>query len=414
MSYISKNINMYEKERTLIKWKYLYYNGRTEVPDHVYDKLEDELRQLGSNAVDIVDSPSLEILTKYNLVDELRVGDRGIRFSHPFPMLSLKKYSVIDTDSGEQFPSDIVNFMFKKKGTPIICTPKFDGNSNELIYVYGNLHMALTRGEEGKGIDRTDKVRLIVPNTLPPKYQQYSKVVIRGEVIIPTELWQEKYSNEEKVDNPRNWLAGKLGDDDVNPDVIKDMDFVAYQITILDNGNVIRPENQLSVLNKLGFEEVFSLETYDYEHFFVHIYPQFKEYRIKSKYALDGIVLNFLPKYWNELGEGNHHPHWACALKFPPNKVSTVLEDIEWTLGKDGEYTPIALLRAVELDGTVVKHASLHNLGWIIENKVYPGCVVEIAKKGEIIPAVIQILEKSVDNDEYESYISDFIETFSE
>ncbi|MFW6243445.1 MAG: NAD-dependent DNA ligase LigA, partial [bacterium] len=80
-----------------------------------------------------------------------------------------------------------------------------------------------------------------------------------------------------------------------------------------------------------------------------------------------------------------------------------------WELGKDGEFTPIGVFKSVELDGTIVKHASLHNLGWIIEKKVYPGCKVEIAKKGEIIPQVISVLEESPNSDEYEIYINDFI-----
>lgn len=77
------------------------------------------------------------------------------------------------------------------------------------------------------------------------------------------------------------------------------------------------------------------------------------------------------------------------------------------------EYTPIATFKAVELDGTIVKHASLHNLGWIIQNKVYPGCKVEIAKQGEIIPGIKRVLEKSPDDVEYQNYITEFIENNS-
>ena len=223
------------------------------------------------------------------------------------------------------------------------------------------------------------------------------------------ELWTEKYSDPNKVDNPRNWLAGFLNSDEVIVDIMKDIDFVGYHIIISDGVNTIKPTDQLGTISRLGFQEIFNLNTSNYQDFFLNVYPKFKDYRATSKYALDGIVLSFSSNHWDSLGVTSHHPHWACAVKFPPNRVETYLLDILWKLGKDGEYTPVGLFKAVELDGTIVKHASLHNLGWIIDNKVYPGCKVEIAKKGEIIPQVIRVLGESVENELYVKYINDFI-----
>lgn len=413
---------LFEKERTYIKWKYLYYNGKTEVPDAVYDQLEDELRELGSSVVDIVDSPNIETLIKYNLLDELTVGEKGIRFKHTYPMLSLRKFTVtVDKNEKELFPADIVNFFNKVLNAVVTCTPKFDGNSMELIYVKTNdifvLNQSLTRGNEdlGGGLDRTDKVKLIVPNSIVPHlYQQdFDKIIIRGEVIIENEVWLQKWSNPDKVDNPRNWLAGILNNDEINHDAIKDMHFVAYQITFIKNGELNRPNNPLQVLKDCGFEPIFSLTTNGFEDFFTNIYPQFIQYRIDSIYALDGIVLNFSTEHWDRLGQTSHHPHYACAVKFPANRVMTYLIDILWKLGKDGELTPVGLFKPVVLDGTIVKHASLHNLGWIIDNQVFPGCKVEIAKKGEIIPQLLRILEKSPDDLEYQNYITNFIKEYS-
>lgn len=405
---------MYEKERTYLKWKYLYYNGQTEVSDSTFDKLEDELNSMGSSVTSIIGSPNIEILEKYNLLDELTVGERGIRFAHEFPMLSLRKFQVsVDNKDKELFPCDIVNFFIKVKGVNVICTPKFDGNSMELIYINGVLHQALTRGNEFGGLDRTKHINSIlnIPKAL---YNfNYDKVIIRGEVIIPTDIWEDKYSDPTKIDNPRNWLAGVLNKDEVNPSIMNDIDFIGYHIIIVDGDNVIKPTNQLEIINKLGFKEVFNLTTTDYDDFFLNVYSKFKDYRATSRYLLDGIVLTFPSDYWDQLGVTSHHPHWACAVKFPPNRAITILEDILWKLGKDGEYTPIGLFRPVELDGTMVKHASLHNLGWIIDNKVYPGCKVEIAKKGEIIPQVVNVLSDSIENDLYVNYINEFIKNHS-
>lgn len=406
---------MWNKERTLLKWKYLYYNGKTEVSDSVYDLLENELRELGSVIPNIVDSPTLEILAKYDLIDELKIGERELRFHHTFPMLSLKKYQVTQPVDEELFPVDLKNFVNKVVNPRITCTPKFDGNSMEISYHNGQLYIALTRGneEDGGGLDRTEKVKLLVPNMLPVEYQKFGKIVIRGEVIIPTTVWEEKYSDPNKVTNPRNWLAGVMNTPEGVPDeIINDMSFVAFRMDIFDGGTIVRPENQLQTLNEIGFDKVFSLEATSFDQFFDEVYPKFKEYRVNSEYALDGIVLNFSSEHWEELGETSHHPNWACAVKFVPNKVETVITDIVWTLGKDSELTPVALYRPTELDGTVVRRASLHNLGWIVENKVYPGCTVEIAKAGEIIPQVIKVVNQSPDNDAYETYIKEFVNEF--
>ena len=413
---------MFKKERTYVKWKYLYYNGRTEVSDKVFDALEDELKKLGSPVVNIVDSPTVEILEKYDLLNELVVGEKEVRFKHPFPMLSLRKFAVsLDKDDNELFPSDIVNFFNKVSNGVVTCTPKFDGNSMELSYnIKGNnasFNQALTRGNEdlGGGLDRTNKLKYIVPNNLNVHlyHQSYDRVIIRGEVIIPTDIWERKWSDPNKVDNPRNWVAGILNSDDVNIDAIKDMHFIAYRITLLENNKSIDILDQLNTLKQYGFQSIFNMKTTGYEDFFNNVYTKFKEYRAESPYLLDGIVLNFSPEYWDKLGETNHHPHYACAVKFPPNRAITYIENIIWTLGKDGELTPKAVFKPIELDGTIVKHASLHNLGWIIDNKVFPGCKVEIAKKGEIIPQLVRVLEKSNDDELYQKYVNEVIKQLS-
>lgn len=413
---------MFEKERTYIKWKYLYYNGRTEVSDKVFDALEDELKELGSSVVNIPDSPTIEMLEKYNLLQELTVGEKEIRFKHPFPMLSLRKFAVsLDKEDNELFPSDIVNFFNKVPNGIVTCTPKFDGNSMELSYnIKGNnasFNQALTRGNEdlGGGLDRTNKLKYIVPNDLniDKLHKGYDRIIIRGEVIIPTDIWEKKWSNPNRVDNPRNWVAGILNSDDVNIDAIMDTNFVAYRITLMKGDKSTEVLNQLDTLKKYGFDSIFYMETTGYEDFFARVYPKFKEYRAESPYLLDGIVLNFSPEYWDKLGETNHHPHYACAVKFPPNRAITYIENIIWTLGKDGELTPKAVFKPIELDGTIVKHASLHNLGWIIDNKVFPGCKVEIAKKGEIIPQLVRVLEKSNDDELYQKYVNEVIKQLS-
>ena len=146
---------MFQKERTYLKWKYLYYNGQTEVSDSTFDKLENELKDMGSVLPTIIGSPNIQMLEKYGLINELTIGERGIRFTHEHPMLSLRKFSVSMEDEKEIFPVDINNFFSKVKNVSVNCTPKFDCNSMELIYTKGIHAQALTKVNEFGGIDKT-------------------------------------------------------------------------------------------------------------------------------------------------------------------------------------------------------------------------------------------------------------------
>jgi DNA ligase (NAD+) len=399
---------MFELEREYLKHKYLYYNGKTEISDADFDKLEEKIRNLGSELPNIVGSPNLEILKKYELLTILVTGNKDLHFFHPYPMLSLRKHHMTEDEHDNEIKPDDLNLFFNKKpNATILCEPKFDGNSMELIYSYGKLIQGLTRGSDsdGGGIDKIEKMKFIVPQVIGNGYEKYKKVVIRGENIIHLITWSVKYSDPNKVDNPRNWLAGVFNNDEVNVDILSDIDFIAYQITIVEDGELIRPINQLDELKTLGFKEFFHMYAKDYNDFFENVFPAFKQHRIDSDYALDGIVLSYPTDCWDEMGESSHHPHHSCALKFVPNKVETILINIVWKVSKDGELAPRAVLKPVELDGSVVSYASLYNLGWIIENKVFPGCLVELVKHGDIIPGINKILKESLENDEYQKYL---------
>ena len=202
--------------------------------------------------------------------------------------------------------------------------------------------------------------------------------------------------------------------DEYNANDFKDLVFVAYSLVVIDEttGERFYPDNSMELLKSFGLNhkyEPFLVKTTPDRNGFLKIYNEFKAYRDRCPFLMDGIVIKFPENKRSKLGENSHEPKWSVAIKYPPSVVSTYIEDVEWNLGKNGEFTPVALLKPVELDGVVVKRASMHNLGYIIKNKVYPGTKVAIAKKGEIIPQIVGILEKSPDESEYIKYVEEFI-----
>jgi DNA ligase (NAD+) len=379
---IDGNVITYLEEFYLYA-KDMYYKGNEVISDPEFDQMEEILKSYGSRIVEVVDGDST-------------IGER---FQHYTKMLSLEKEQInnedFESEETSKAISSIHRFINRAKTTEPIdyeATSKYDGNAISLQYIDGELKKALTRGEEAKGggLDKYEKMKLIVPNTI----KLPGVVEVRGEVVIDKRLWQKKYSDPEKIDNPRNYVAGVLGKDDIDPEVIKDLTFVAIQLVENADKNPIQPENSMKKLGKLGFNDSYDpfLVTFQNIDEFIDVYMAFKHYRENiCKFQLDGIVLKFEEKYRQELGETSHHPKWAMAVKFPPQRVTTTIIDIIWTTKTTGFLTPVAILKPVELDGTEVKRASLHNYSRILKIGATIGAVVEIAKKGDIIPQVVAV-----------------------
>jgi len=173
---------------------------------------------------------------------------------------------------------------------------------------------------------------------------------------------------------------------------LKDIVLMAVEIKKIDHGTVkyINIDN----LESWGFNKQYPLEKYwvHYSDFEDRFYKM-EEYREKRcPFLLDGFVIKVAEKYRNQFGENSHDPNWAVAIKFSPKDAVTELIDIEWSFGKTGEYIPIAILKPISLDGTVVKRASLYNAGYVLKNKILPGKKVKIVKAGDIIPQIIEVL----------------------
>lgn len=415
-------MNIKEQCEKYLRYKYEYYVlCSPTILDSDFDVFEQNLKNtkhpLAIQVTEFVDFPTVKEIKKLglkvsNILDSEERDET--KYPHLTPMLSLQKIQVNDETN---MPFHDVDLFLNRIVVPSVeATGKYDGNGQELIYRDIKLSQGLTRGDKLFGFDKTNKMVHIVPVELANAEQFKNKTLeIRGEVVIDVKLWEKRYSDPDKVDNPRNYVAGVLNRDEFNISTLKDMDFIAYSLVVVDEttGEKSYPENTMELLEGFGFNTHYKplvVNATADRTGFLEIYNKFKNYRENvCPFLLDGIVIKFPEDKRNRLGEGRKQPKWAVAIKFPAKEVSTVINDIVWKMGKDGHLTPLALLEPVEIDGTVVRKASLSNLGTLIKKGTFPGARVSIKKAGEIIPYVTGVLEKSPDHDAYVKEINDFI-----
>lgn len=382
---------MYTPEELIyLKAKEAYYSGEPIMLDDEFDALEKRLKAEKSEITNIVG---------------YTVKNRKNKIAHLTPMLSLEKLQVNDE---ENIPlGDLEKWLSKHKGV-VEMTPKFDGNAIDLLYKDGVLVNALTRGDGEYGLDKTDKLKHLVPNYISDK----GIVEIRGEVVISLKVYEEKYYDPTKVSNARNFVAGLLNRDELELNNLKDLVFVAYSYVRLDEEkNSTYVSKSMEKLNEFGFNQQYPIFIRHFEKSseFTKLYKEFKKYREEeSPFLLDGIVLKFAEESRSKIGQNSHHPNWSLAIKFETLFAVTKIVSIDWTVGTTGELSPVANLEPVELLGTMVKKASLYNLGSILKKKMYPGATVSIRKSGEIIPQVMQVLTSSPNEmkyiEQYEAY----------
>jgi len=360
------------KEEIYQKAKDDYYrDGSSELTDEEFDNLENELRMENNPIIDEVGFTSLD----------------SLKFKHPSKMLSLGK---IKANQNNDCPlDDFLKWLPDLRGDiSLEFTPKYDGNSANLIYEDGKFIRALTRGNGVKGSDITSKIEPLIP-----KFIDNFTGEIRGEVVLNVSIFKEKYND---FKNPRNLVAGILNRDEIT-EKAKDLSFIAFDM----KGNVdVECMNHLILLKELGFETpglVCISSAKDINSGLLTIFNRFYKFRNEEcEYQLDGIVCKISDDMLREsLGENNHHPKWALAIKFKPEGSVTTINSITWKMGKTGEFTPVAKLEPIELDGTTVSRCSLHNWKFIRTNKTFPGAKVLLVKFGDIIPGIVEIIKPS-------------------
>lgn len=237
-------------------------------------------------------------------------------------------------------------------------TPKFDGAAVSLLYVGGKLSLALTRGDGKLGRDITDKMELLVPNTLGIDGVRQ----VNGEVVAPKD-----------IPNARNYAAGALNLKDIDEFASRDLTFIAYDL----------------VKSPYRDYEITMVSLHDYSGFLT-VYDG----RWAKDFPTDGLVYRINDnKQYEKMGHTSHHPRGAFALKEVQKGEVTTLIDVIWQTGKSGVVSPVAILEPVEIGGAKVSRATLHNIEYINGLDLEIGCQVEVIRSGEIIPRIVRRVE---------------------
>ena len=355
-----------------------YYNDNVEkMSNLMYDELYDELVKL-ENETNIHYSNSPTNKVGYTVNKELK------EVVHEKPMLSLDK-----TKSREE----LKEWLSDKIG---ILSYKLDGLTIVITYDNGEISSALTRGDGEKGELITDNVKNFL--NIPVKISYKKHLVIRGEAIITYsdfDTINELYSEDSKYKNPRNLCSGSVRQLDPNITKQRRVRFFAFSIVDCEDDETKNfYEKQLEFLKNLGFDTVLYKkvtrknidETIDW----------FSKDILTNDNPSDGLVLMYDDlQYGISLGTTSKFPKNAIAFKWRDEIVKTTLIDVEWSASRTGLINPVAIFTPVEIEGTTVKRASLHNLSIVEDLELGIGDEIEVYKANMIIPQVAKNLTKS-------------------
>ena len=292
------------------------------------------------------------------------------------------------------------------------CELKYDGASMNLTYDNGKLIRAVTRGDGVQGDDVTANVKTINTVPLQLKGDFPERFDIRGEIILPIEgflkMNEERIANdEEPYRNPRNTASGSLKLQDSAEVAKRPLEFLMYSIKG-NNLNVQSQSESLEMARAWGFKVPPEAKLVNSIDAVLEYIKYWEEYRHNLPYEIDGVVVKVNNLYQqDELGFTAKAPRWAMAYKFKAEQVSTRLNEITYQVGRTGAITPVANLEPVQLAGTIVKRASLHNADQIEKLDIREGDQVFVEKGGEIIPKIIAVdLSKRPQNSLPTQYIT--------
>lgn len=372
--------------KKLDRWAEDYYSkDAPEVEDHVYDQSYNRLLELEAEFPQIVTPDSIT----------QRVGGQinsdFSKVEHEIPMLSMG-----DVFSKEEL-KEFDQRMQKLVGHLVAYNVelKIDGLSLSLEYTDGKLTRASTRGNGSVGEDVTANARYIkdIPQVLPEKIT----TEVRGECYMSKEAFaslnKERDEKGEAVfANPRNAAAGSLRQ--LNAQVTKKRDLSTFIYTWVNPPKDITSQHQaIQEMSKLGFhtnQTGKKLNSMDEVFDFIDEYTKKRD---SLAYGIDGIVLKVDElSLQQELGNTVKVPRWEIAYKFPPEEQETVVRDIEWTVGRTGVVTPTAVMDPIQLAGTTVSRAVLHNADLLKQKDVRIGDTVLLHKAGDIIPEISKVI----------------------
>jgi DNA ligase (NAD+) len=386
-----EKINFLRKE--LAEHNHSYYVLDTStVSDFEFDKLLTELQQLEGENPDLFDLNSPTQRVGGAVLD----GFKTIK--HKYRMLSLgNTYSAEDLHDFDTRLRKLTDDDFD-----YVCELKYDGVSISLTYENGELTQALTRGDGSQGDDVTENVKTIKSIPLKLKGDYPKSFEIRGEIFLPIAglAQMNKIRVEQGLEpyaNPRNTASGSLKMLDTKQVAKRPLDCYLYYLL----GDNLPSNNHYENLQKAkewGFKIPNEIEKHKSIDDVLKFIFTWDENRHALPYEIDGIVIKVNNiDLQEEMGFTAKSPRWAISYKFKAEQVSTILQEITYQVGRTGAITPVANLSPVQLAGTTVKRASLHNADQIEKLDIREGDKVFVEKGGEIIPKVVGVELKDRD-----------------
>jgi len=381
-----------ELRREIARHDRLYYiDSQPEISDRQYDRLYHELIELERKHPELHDPASPTQRVGGEPIDVFRTA------AHEVPMMSID--NTYSPDEVREFEARLHRLLSEDETVAYVVEPKIDGVAISLGYENGRLVRGVTRGDGRRGDDVTHNVRTIrdVPLQLaadtPPEV-----LLVRGEVYLPKSQFA-RINQERETEglppfaNPRNAAAGSLKQLAPRITARRGLRFFAYAVGLVEGAD--RPATQwdtLSLLRKLGLPVNPDVALFERLEDVIASFGARQEKRHRLDYDIDGLVIkvNALAQQ-ARLGATSKAPRWCIAYKFAAEQAETRLLEVRHQVGKTGTITPVAVLEPVQLAGTTVSRASLHNFDEVERKDVRAGDVVLIEKAGEIIPQVVEV-----------------------
>lgn len=405
-------INYYDK-------KY-YVDADSPISDFDYDMLFKQLKELEATYPNLItaDSPTQRVAKGLNETFQT--------VQHLVPMMSLENsYNIQDL---REFERKVKELVAANEKIEYICEPKFDGSSIALVYENNQLVRAATRGNGIEGDDITPNAKAIKSIPLKANFSQFGiyKIEIRGEVVMQLAVLEQlnkerleqniilKQENKKELElfkNARNTAAGSLRLKDSAEVAARKLDAILYQIGYAEdkNGNNITfsdifksHDYNLKLLSDLGFKTPFLDKTLseDIDQIMATCLD-WQDKRDNYPIDIDGMVIKVNnTKLQQIIGKTSHHPKWATAFKFKPKQGLSILENVEFQVGRTGQITPVAKITPVQLMGVEISSISLHNEDFIIDKDIRLYDTVIVERAGDVIPYIVGSLPEKRNGNE--------------
>ncbi len=394
-------IQRVEELRSLIEeHNYHYYVlDDPSIPDAEYDRLFRELQALEAEYPELAsdDSPSRRVGSSAETSFEEVV--------HRIPMLSLD--NAFSEDELRDFDRRVRERLDAAEDIEYVCEPKLDGLAVSLHYEQGRLTKAATRGDGYAGEDITANIRTIPSVPLKLRGEGVPDLVeVRGEVYMPKAGFDKLNKRladqgEKTFVNPRNAAAGSLRQKKSTITAKRPLEMCAYSVAVVDERDL--PDNHWAGLQQVkswGFRINPEMRKARGVEECLEAYTELMEKRDSLPYEIDGIVFKVdRLDLQQKLGFVSRAPRWAIAHKFPAQEELTVIEDVQFQVGRTGAVTPVARLKPVFVGGVTVSNATLHNMDEIRRLDAHIGDTVFIRRAGDVIPQVVKVVpEKRPEN----------------